>query len=407
MGQKARLARIALGMILIGGALSPGGAQLGQSSLTLNGRTFSLSGIELDRLTALAGVVHTANRGAQDNALAAARSVANTPDARYVLAIYQLEIGRQRQDDALRAPALDVLIADRDTPRDRLVSYLAVRGDIALRNHDYPTASALWTRLRDLQPNDPQGLVNLAQVRAAQDDPAGAIGLIRDGIAAHRSGPSPEGWYRQWLTIAHNARLVDQGAAAAFALLASYPNPANWRFALVAYRQLAAPQEAAEIDLLRLIRTAGALAHSDEYQRLTQLLLHAGLAAEARAVLDEGVSRGIVDGTESPIPDIRREIDRAIQQPRAAASPLITADTRFAEGRFAEAAAAYQAALQPARPDGAAVNLRLAVAFARAGRRAEAETILHNLAGGAEANEPGRFYPDLARFWLLWLAQSG
>ena len=122
----------ALGMLaahLCGGAIAfhRPRAQLDPEQLTLDGTTFALSPDELDRLTALGGVVHTSDRGAQDRALAAARSIANSADARYVLAIYQLEIGRQRQDDALRAPALDVLIADRVTPRDRLASYLGVR----------------------------------------------------------------------------------------------------------------------------------------------------------------------------------------------------------------------------------------------------------------------------------------
>ena len=96
------------------------------------------------------------------------------------------------------------------------------------------------------------------------------------------------------------------------ALVAAYPTPANWRDALVAYRQLAAPQEAAEIDLLRLMRTAGALIRPAEYQRLAQLLLHAGFAAEGRAVLDEGIARGVVNRSEPPTPAISAEIDRAI-----------------------------------------------------------------------------------------------
>jgi predicted Zn-dependent protease len=369
-------------------ALSPAGAQLMRSSLELDGRTFALTPEELNRLTALAAVVHTTERGAQDRALAAARSVANSTESRYVFALYEIEIGRQRQDDALRVEALDVLIVSHNTPSERLPSYLGVRGDIAFRAGDYATAASLWARLVALQPNDPQALNNLAQVRAAQNDPQGAVDLLRGAIAAHQTGPAPERWYRQWLAIANNGRLVDQGVAAARALVASYPTPANWRDALVAYRQLVAPQDAAEIDLLRLMRTVGALARPAEYQRLAQLLLHAGDAAEGRAVLDEGMERGIVNRAEPPTPAISAEIDRTIARSPARADPALApsnrADSPYGAGQFAQAVASF-----------------------RAGRRPEAEAEFRALAGHADGQGAARWYPDFAAFWLAWLAHAG
>ena len=371
-------AGLAFGLAICAMAPSLSGAQV-QSSLNLNGRTFSLSGIELDRLLDLSRVVHDPNRPAQDHALAAAEAVVSSSDARFVLALYQLEIGRQRQDDALRVRALDVLIAQPGVPPAQLASYLGVRGDIAFRAHDLATASAMWGRLAQLQPGDPQAQVNLAQVRDAEGDHQGAADLLGRAIAARGAGPPkpPEIWYRQWLSIAHNAHLTEQGITAGRALVGAYPTPENWRFALVSYRQLAAPQGGAEIDLYRLMRAAGAIAHPDEYQRYAQLLLSTGQTAEARSVLDEGVSRGIVDGTRAPIPDIRREIDRALQPPGRPAAPAEAAATRF----------------------------RLAVSLALAGRRPEAETAFRAIAGGTDG--AGRWYPDLAALWLLWLTRSG
>lgn len=385
-----RLARIALALILAGGTMVPGsaGAQSVQRSLTLNGRTFALSEPELDRLSALAHVIHTLDRGAQDRALDEARRVANGADGRYVLAIYELEIGRQRHDDVLRARAMDVLIADRQTPRDKLLSYLGPRGDIAFRSGDYATASTLWGRLLELQPDDPQAAMNLAQVRAAQQDAAGAIALIRRAIAAPRTGLVPEVWYRQWLSIAFNAHLLDQCAAAGHALVSAYPTPENWRLALATYRQLAAPQEGAEIDMLRLMRVAGALIRPPEYQRLAQLLEHAGLPAEGKAVLDEGIARGTVNRTEPPTPAIIAELDRAILRQRNRAGP----------------------AAGPASPAGnlpGQASYRQAAALALAGRRPEAEAAFRALNESAGGQGAGRFYPDLAAFWLIRLGQAG
>jgi len=418
------MARIACGAALVtGGAGAAALAQIGapESRLELGGWSFALSPPEMARLGDLRIAIR-ASRALQDRALAAARAVANSADARYVLAIYQFEIGQQRRDDALRAEALDVLIANRATPAERLVGYLGLRGDIAFRSGDHPAASAAWTRLAEMRPNDPQSLVNLAQVRAAQNDAAGAVDLIRRGIAARGSGsePAPEGWYRQWLSIAYNDGLVEQSATAARARVDAHPRPANWRFALVAYRQLAAPGQAAEIDLLRLMRAVGALARAAEYQRLAQLLLHAGLVTEARAVLEDGLSRGVVNRAESPTPEIIAEMDRAVSRqsvrrsaprretaPASSATTSDAADILLGEGRFAEAAASYRAALPRRGVDSAVVNVRLGVALVLAGRRSEAETVFRAVAEAATDDSTQRFYPHLARFWLSWLAQSG
>ncbi|HST37832.1 MAG TPA: hypothetical protein VLK25_14540 [Allosphingosinicella sp.] len=252
------LVGIVLGMSLAAAGAAPASAQITQNSLELHGRTLALGSIEQERLGELAETLR-GNAAAQDRALAAARAAVDSPDARYVLAVYQLEIGRQRRDDTLRIPALDVLIASPDTPASRLIGYLGVRGDIAYRAHDYETASAAWTRLAALTPESPQSLMNLAQVRQGLNDPQGASDLVERAIGLLPPGapPPPESWYRQWVSITYNARLAGKTAAAAQALVAAYPSPANWRFALVAWRQLEAPRDGAEIDFLRLMRTAG------------------------------------------------------------------------------------------------------------------------------------------------------
>ena len=422
-----KLLWILLGLPLLagGGALAPAltaaSAQRVESSLELNGRPLVVSRTEEARLGEVRSVLRGGSRGAQDRALAAARSVVNTPDARHVLALYELEIGRQRQDDALRAAGLDVLIVSRDSPPERMPGYLAERGQIAFRTGDLATAATLWTRIVELQPNDPQALMNLAQVRHAQHDALGAVELLRRAVAArgNTADPVPEVWYRQWVSIAYNGQLAEEGSAAAQALVAAYPTSENWRLALVAYRQLAPPQDSAEIDLLRLMRAAGVLTRPDEYQRFAQLLNRAGLGQEARAVLQEGISRGIVNGAQSPTPEILREIDRAIQRggdrrstPGSApsgtpAAPAPSqADLLLGQGRFAEAASAYQNALRLGSTDAVALNVRLGTALALAERRTEAETAFRTAAAGGASGAAQRWYADLARFWLAWLARA-
>ena len=97
------------------------------TAMELDGIPLAVTRDELAALTDLANRLE-APPGPQDRALAIARGKAQGRDARYVLALYELEIGRQRKDDALRAQALDELIASGRAPAGRLARYLEMRG---------------------------------------------------------------------------------------------------------------------------------------------------------------------------------------------------------------------------------------------------------------------------------------
>ena len=368
-----RAGRIASALLALAGAALP--AAGGQSTeMWLGSERLSVSRDELRRLSDLGNAI-TATPAIQNRALAAARSVVNGPDARHVFATYLLEITRRRPNDAWRAEALDVLIASRLTRPEMLPGYIAARGGIALRAGDLDLAAALWTRAAEQQPDNPQALVNLAQVRQAQGDQTGAMILMRRAIALGAQGPAnvPEAWYRQWVSTAFNGQQMEETARAGQALVAAWPSAGNWRLALVTYRQLLAGQENAEIDMLRLMRAARAFTQPAEYQRLAQLLLRAGLPAEARDTLEDGIARGIVSREASPTPEIGREIARALTARPRPGAPAVQAPSA----------------------------LRRGAELAMAGRRAEAEAVLRPVTEGASAD----WEKNLARFWLLWLAR--
>lgn len=386
--------------------------------MELEGQALALSPRETDALSALGVAVRGGIRGRQDAALATARNAVGSRDGRHVLALYQLELGGLRNDNSLRAPALDELIASELTRPAKLAGYLAARGSIAFQLRDFETASRHWTRLLEMSPNDPDVLANLAQVRQAQNDPQGAADLLARAIAARTAagGPISEIWYRQRMSLANQAALLRPAIAAGRALVGAYPSPRNWREALVVYRQLAAPRDGLEIDLLRLMRFIGALSRGAEYQRMAQLLNRAAAAVEAKAVLDEGVARGLLIARESPTREIIAEVDRtiprdrvrveAMQRQRPAANMLALANALAGSGRHAEAIPLYRAALDGADADAAEVNVRLGMVLLLAGQRPQAEAAFR-LAAEDEAAlaQPGR-YADLAQFWLAWLAQA-
>lgn len=383
-------------------ALPPPEAQ--PRGLEINGTSLSLSSKENEALSKLRAAM-SAPRAQQDAALEKARSIAQSRDARHALALYELELGRQRKDDATRAAALDVLIASGLTTPDRLAGYLQARGGIAWQARDVATAGTLWARYLELRPADPEGLANLAQVREAEKNLPAAQDLLDKAIAARRAAAQavPEGWQRQRLSLAYNAQLVRPTLAAARDLVAAYPSADNWRQALVAYRQTAQLRDEAEIDLMRLTRFAGAMKQPAEYQRLAQLLEHGGRAAEAKAVLAEGLARTSLSAAESPTRDIIAEIEGALPKERAriagARTSLVDADSLIALGRQEEALALYRSLVGKAGTDRGQANVRLGAALLAAGRRADAEAAFRAAATGQGT------YADLAAFWLLRLAQ--
>lgn len=347
--------------------------------MEIGGSKLAVSPQEMRALSALGNLARGAPSGRQDRALADARRISNSRDARFALALYELEIGNRRGDDGMRAGALDVLIASPLTQPERLAGHLAVRGQIAYRAGDFDLAGKLWERLAELRPVAPDALANLAQVRLAQKDAPAAMDMLTRAIAARAAlgQPVAESWYRQRLSIAQQCQLVEPGVDAARALVGAYPTPENWRIALVVYRQLIAAEGSLEIDLFRLTRHVGALTQATEYQLMAQLLNQAGEPREAKAVLGEGVQRGLLDAATSPTREIVAEVDRTIAKARAG--------TARAEV-----------------PDAAGAQVRLGIARLNAGQRGEAEAAFR-----AAADDPaGGRYADLGFFWLAWLGRG-
>ncbi|VXC87528.1 tetratricopeptide repeat protein [Sphingomonas sp. AX6] len=376
-----RLAVVTMVVAGVGGTACSVAATRQQVSavMEIGGSKIAVSPQEMKALSKLGNLVRSGQSASQERALAEARRVASGRDARYALALYELEIGRRRDDDAMRAQALDVLVASQLTRPDRLPGHLAARGQIAYQTGDFDTAGKHWARLAELTPSDPDVFANLAQVRLAQKDALGAIDLLQRAIVTRKGlgQAAPEGWYRQQLSIAQQASLETPGIDAARTLVTAYPTPANWRAALVVYRELTAPEGALEIDLLRLTRHVNAFAQAAEYQRMAQLLNQSGEPSEAKAVLDEGITRGLLDAGKSPTREIIAEVDRAM-------SIRSVSPTRSAT------------------PDNVGTQIRLGMSELRAGRKAEAEATFR-----AAATRPGGGpYSDLAFFWLASLTQG-
>lgn len=166
-------------------------------------RALSLSREERAAVTALQVAMSSPNRAAQDQALAAARAAARSPEGRYAVGYYQLEIGRARGDAQLQAAAVDQLIETGLATPAEMSALLGNQAARALTARDLQRTGRLLARMVELRPNDPSVLADYAELKARIGEPANAAGLLQRAIAAADATgrPAPESWHLRGLAL--------------------------------------------------------------------------------------------------------------------------------------------------------------------------------------------------------------
>ena len=389
---------------------------------------FALSPGERNALAPVSQAVAARNWPAALSSLATAQNAAQTQNGRYALGRLQLDIGVGTANRQLQAAAIDTILGSGVAPPQEQALLYRHQAGLAFEAGNFERAEQALTRMIQVSPNDPEALAGLALVsRSRNNVPQSVNYLVRSLDASEATGrQAPESRYKLALATALNARLRTPGADLARRLVAFYPSNINWRDALLAYRELvngipplpgAAPVAGAAstdpvvvLETMRLMRATGALAGERDYLSMAQALNAAGLPGEAKAVLDEGVERGMLAATDAAVraaitsTNTRAASDRTalagrVTQARAAAAARparVAGDGLYGFGRYAEAAELYRLALTKTGEDANLLNLRLGSALALAGQSAEAEAALQAVTGERA---------ELARFWLTWLAR--
>ncbi len=305
-----------------------------------------------------------------------------------------------------------VMASTQRMPPAEQAALLQALPGVALRAQQ-PVAAVRWARrvLKDIGPDRPTQLL-LVQALYNQGDFAAslaeALPLLQADEAAGRK-PALE-----LLNLVANCQLKTQDEAG-YALtlerlLTHHPKPEYWADLLPRLQRKPGYDAKLDIDLLRLMRRAGALLDADEYIDMAQQLLKAGAPAEALAVLDEGAAKGVGQGPDAA--KHRSLIDSARKQAAADAAQFAADETRarsaadgvplfrlglamVGAGRAETGLALMRAGLDKGSARlGAQARLQLGAALLMNQRRAEAEPLLRGLQAADGT-------VDLARLWLL------
>ena len=346
-------------------------------------------------------------------ALPAAQAAATTPQAKFLVGNFQFRLGEGTNNDQLRAAGVDAMLASGAVPPDNLRTLVGAQASFAINAQNWAVAEPALIRYLELDAGNAERLRQLAEVQIRLNKLPEALAtyqrIIQAGEASGQKAPQEQ--YQRALTIARQLRNSEATAQLGQALLTAYPTPENWGVMLSAYRQEQANNADVALDLRRLMLAAGAFSRDADYIEFADRLRQAGLLGEARAVLDQGISRGKLTAGDSTVQSLsasinsrlaadRQSLDSSRTSAMAASggrAARIAADNFLGYGRHADAAALYRAALQKGGENADLLNLRLGIALALAGQRAEAETAFRAVTGTRS---------QLANYWLMWLARS-
>lgn len=342
--------------------------------------------------------------------LAAAQAKMKTKEDKYVVARLHLTAAADAKDTAGMATAIDAVVASGARPASEALPFYNALGQTQYNAKDYAGASKAFERVLQLDPNNFDAMVMMAETRHAQGRTEDGIAIIQKAIAM-RTGAgqkADESWYKWAISKSYNAKLATTPDLAR-AWVAAYPSPKSWRDTIIIYQVASRLDDSALLDSMRLAHATGALSGENDYFRFTNTLVNKGFPGEAKLVLEQGFAAKSIDKAKPDFALLYATASTKSQGDRASlgasgmaalAAPaakqaMLIGDAYYGYGDYAQAAELYRAALTKTGADKDLVNLRLGMALARSGDKAGATTAL-NAAGGAQA--------DIARLWLAFLA---
>lgn len=399
--------------IALGAALALGSFALAEVPASAQKEASEYSREERAALLALQNALAMRDYATATSALSTAHARARSANARYLVSSLQLKLGLETNNIGLQTTAIDAMIDSGAAPAAELPQLYRNQAALLQAAGKYERAEAALTRYVNAAPNDSDALLALSQIKNDRRKPQEAVALIERAVDMRKAAGqvAPESWYKRGVSLALMNQMPAQSLKFGRELVTHYPSAENWRDVLFVYRDVARPDPESALDSWRLQRAAKALGGERDYEKFAVAANAAGLPAEGKAVLDEGVAAKMVSPTEGAFKALIASSTKAAATARAGAKAKETAamaaatgtaalaagDAAFAQGSYASAVTFYRAALQKGSVDSNVANTRLGIALVMAGQRAEAETAFRSVTGPRA---------ELAALWLTWLGRS-
>lgn len=361
--------------------------------------------------TAAQTALQAKDLGTAETQLTAAEALITNDDERYFAAQLRLPLEAQKNNNAGIKKALDVLLPSPRTAATDLPRLTFVRGTIARNEKDYAGALQYLTRARELNYDNADLPLLIAQTQVDSGNVAGGVAEIETEIAKRKAAgqQAPNEWYSYAISKLYQAKQPEATAKWLRMQLTDYPTAKNWRTSLIVFRDGATLDNQAKLDLYRLMRSTKALADQNDYIEYADMAYRAGLPFETKAVMDEGRASGKLPASAGArlYTDAQTAIKNegsltALEKSARSASSGTAAaqlgDAYLGSGNNAKAVEFYRLGLEKGSVKTEEVNTRLGNALANAGQRPEAKTVFDQVKTQPRA--------ELATFWKLWIDQG-
>jgi hypothetical protein len=335
--------------------------------------------------------------------IAAASAVPNkTPYEMYMVEEMRGAAAVAAGNSGLAAQAYETLLASGQLKGDEVQHITATLAGIYFQEHSYPKAIATGERYLKAGGSDPQMRTLIVESYYQSNDFANATKLLKSTVDAQiRAGHAPDESELQLLgTCAQRAKDDAAYRSALEALVAYHPKQSYWDDLFTAIRGKSGYSSRLDIDTYRLRRATGSLSTADDYMEMTQLALVAGSTAEAKQVIDQGFTSGVLGR------DAQAEREKRLQALATKRAQGVAADNaqapapvddglnRVFAGKASDGIAMMQAAIAKGTDHPDEAQLHLGVAYYVAGQKARAVQTFRAVKGSDGS-------ADLAHLWLL------
>jgi tetratricopeptide (TPR) repeat protein len=339
---------------------------------------------------------------------------AKTPYEIYIIDRLKVSYGVSTSNDAIAMPALEAVIAAGRLSAQEQADFIMALGNFYYNAKNYPKAIEWFKRYQKESSTPQKARGALTRSYYLSGDYATAKTELLAEIADNEKAGQAPSLEELRLLASAAAKLKDNPTylISMEKLVALYPSDDYWTDLLRRMQSKPGYNQAHEIDVLRLEAVALKTMAPEEYAELAELDLGAGFPTEAKKVLDAGFANGVL-GTGSNAAKHKQLRDKATKGAADDAKNIASGEAGAAKAKdgagLVNLGYAYvtmdqfdkgiplmeQGIAKGINKKGDDYKLRLGMAYAKAGRKAEAVKTLESVKG-----DDG--LADLARYWIIW-----
>ncbi|GGE66464.1 tetratricopeptide repeat protein [Massilia psychrophila] len=343
---------------------------------------------------------------------------AKTPYEIYVIDRMKVALGVGSGNDAMAMAALDAVINTGRLQGQEQSDFILALGNLHYNAKDYPKAIEWFKRYQKDSATPQKARGSMIRAYYLGGDYATAKTELSAEIADNEKAGKAPSLEELRLLASSASKLKDTATyiASMEKLVALYPTDEYWSDLLHRMQSKPGYNRSRDLDVLRLQAVTLKAMAPEEYAEMAELDLAAGFPTEAKKVLDAGFANGVL-GAGSNAAKHKQLRDKAAKGAADDAKNIASGEAGAAKAKdgagLVNLGYAYVTMDQfdkgiPLMEQGIAkgiakkgddYKLRLGMAYAMAGRKAEAVKTLESVKG-----DDG--LADLARYWIMWTNRS-